>query len=135
VDVALLYKLGKLRKQRNILTVVKRMVSLFAKRFSPNHDDEVLRSYLTDKLGKTVTCRKIDPSRKRFVVMDIYDPQFWPEGNYVCHYFEARRSRESSDGSAGASGGGTDVQQHSVPNTIVLDALQGSSSQMDAQVN
>lgn len=37
---------------------------VFAIWLSPDLDAETLRSYLTEKLGKSVTCRKIDTTHK-----------------------------------------------------------------------
>lgn len=112
-----------------------KLVSVFATRFSPDLDAKTLCDYLTEKLGKTVTCRKIDSTRNRFSsfhvtaecneVTDMYEPQLWPEGIYVRRYFEARKPRENS----GQREAGPQ-QQSSVPALITTGAL-GTSSQAE----
>lgn len=69
----------------NITVVKTKLVSVFATRFSPDLDAGTLVAYLTEKLGKSVTCRKIDSTRNRFSsfhitaecneVADMYNPQ------------------------------------------------------------
>lgn len=80
-----------------------KLVGVFATRFSPELDVSTLSSYLSEKLRmrKRVTCWKIDSYRNGFSsfqvtaecneVSEIYDPQLWPAGIYVCCYFEAHR--------------------------------------------
>ncbi len=91
----------------NIPVVKSNLVGVFAMRFSPDLDANILCDYLTEKLGKSVICRKIDLTRNRFSlfnitadcneVADMYDPQLWPAGLYVRHFFEARRPRVIRD--------------------------------------
>lgn len=87
--------------ESNIPVVKTKLVTVFATRFSPNLDADTLCCYVTERLGKPVTCRKIDSTRNRFSafhitaecneVEDIYNPQLWRTRIYVCRYFEARR--------------------------------------------
>ncbi|ROL51267.1 hypothetical protein DPX16_1509 [Anabarilius grahami] len=49
--------------ESNIPVVKTRLVSVFSTRFSPSLDADTLSSYLTEKMGKSVTCRKIDSTR------------------------------------------------------------------------
>ncbi len=47
----------------NIPVIKTKLVSVFATRFSPDLDSQTLCDYLTEKLSKTVTCRRIDTTR------------------------------------------------------------------------
>ncbi|KAK7909675.1 hypothetical protein WMY93_014359 [Mugilogobius chulae] len=90
----------------NIPVVKTKLVSVFATRFSPELDADTLGSYLSERLGKAVTCEKIQTVRNnRFgsfrvlaecnEVGELYDAQLWPEGIYVRRYYEARKPRAS----------------------------------------
>ena len=80
-----------------------------------------LCDYLIKKLGKSVTCRKIDSTHNRFSLFNVtaecnevdemYDPQIWPAGVYIRRYFEARRPKVNSDSAAPGSGGEAGPQQ------------------------
>ena len=119
--------------ESNIPVIKTKLVSVFATRFSPTLEADTLCSYLTEKLGKSVTCRKIETISNRFSsfhvtaecseVADMYDPQLWPVGIYVRRYFEARRPRDNNNDSAvpGSESCRVDFQQQP------LVASQGSS--------
>lgn len=82
--------------------VKAKMVSVFASRFSPDVDSEALTCYLKDKLHRDVTCQKIDSVQKRYnsfkitaeckKVDEMYEPELWPEGIFVRHFYEARKT-------------------------------------------
>lgn len=124
--------------ESNIPVVKTKLVSVFATRFSPSLDAVTLCSYLTEKLGKSVTCRKIDSTRNRFSsfhvtaecneVANMYDPQLWPAGTYVRRYFEARRPKLNGDSAAHGLGEKVDLQQQRPVSDITPVALQESSS-------
>lgn len=90
--------------ESNIPVVKTKLVSVFATRFSPELDADTLCAYLSGKLGKPVTCKKIASTSNRFgsfqvvaeckEVAELYDTQLWPAGIYVRRYYEARKSRE-----------------------------------------
>lgn len=77
----------------SIRTVRTKMVSVFATRFAPELEADTLSLYLRKKLGREVTCTKIDSSQSRYSsfkvvaecddVKDMYDPALWPEGAFV----------------------------------------------------
>ncbi len=86
-----------------IKTVTSKLVSVFATRFDPALDADILRGYLVEKLqNQTVVCRKIAPTQGRYSsfhvtaecndVGCVYDPDLWPAGIYVRHYYNARRA-------------------------------------------
>uniref|UniRef100_A0A1A8A981 Uncharacterized protein n=1 Tax=Nothobranchius furzeri TaxID=105023 RepID=A0A1A8A981_NOTFU len=80
-----------------------KLASVFATRFSPTLEADTLASYLSERLGRRVTCWKISSSSGRFGsvqvsaeygdVSDMYDPQLWPAGTYVRRLFEPSRRR------------------------------------------
>lgn len=94
-------------------------------------------------MGKPVTCRKIESTRNRFSsfhvtaecneIADMYDPQLWPAGIYVRRYFEARKPRVNSDGTALGSEGGGDLQEHRPVPDLTSAGLQKGSSIVGAQ--
>lgn len=85
----------------NIRTVKTKLVSVFASRFSPELDEATLALYLKEKLGRDVTCNKLDTVHNRFSsfkvcaecndVKEMYDPDVWPEGALVRRFYEPRR--------------------------------------------
>ncbi len=121
--------------------VKSNLVSVFVTRVCPDLDAGTLCDYLTEKLGKSVTCRMIDLICNRFSsfyvtaecnkVADMYDPQLWPAGICVCCYFEARRPRVNRDSVAHGSGGEFGFQQQRSVAVSTPVALQGSSCQAD----
>ena len=126
----------------NITVVKTKMVSVFATRFSPTLEAETLCAYMSDKLGKPVTCRKIDSTRNRFSsfqvtaecneVAEMYDPQLWPDGIFVRRYFEIRTPRVNNDSSARESGrGGDSPHQRSATVITHIAALQQSNSRAE----
>ena len=96
----------------NIRVIKTRLVSVFATKFSPTLDPETLVSYMKDKLGREVTCQKLDTVQTRFSsfkvtaecteVAEMYDPNIWPEGVFVRRFYEARRPNVATVGSAPA---------------------------------
>ena len=87
----------------SIQAITTKSVSVFATRFSPDLEPHSLASYLREKLGRDVTCEKIDTVQTRFSsfkitavckeVGEMYEPQLWPEGTFVRRYFEGRKPR------------------------------------------
>ncbi|MEQ2171469.1 hypothetical protein GOODEAATRI_010981 [Goodea atripinnis] len=83
-----------------------KLLSIFATRFSPDLDADIVCGYLTEKLGQSVTCRKIDSMGNRFSsfhitaecneVAEMYDLKLWLAGVYLRHYFEARKPKNNS---------------------------------------
>lgn len=77
-----------------------KLVSVFATRFAPSLEADMLCNYLIEKLGnETVTCRKIESAHSSFgsfhtsecANIDVmYNPQLWPAGTYIRWYYEAR---------------------------------------------
>lgn len=87
---------------RDIKMITTKRVSVFASRFSPDVDVEVLRAHLMHKLGHEVSCERIATVNSRYAsfkiaaeckdVGDMYNPELWPEGAYVRRYYEPRRA-------------------------------------------
>lgn len=85
----------------NILAVKTKVVRVFATKFELSVDANTLSDYLKMKLGREVTCRKIETTQSRFNsfcvsaecndVVELYDPQLWPAGSFVRRYYEPRR--------------------------------------------
>lgn len=81
----------------NILAVKTKMVKIFATKFDLSVDANTLSEYLKPKLGREVTCRKIEATQSRFSsfcisaecndVAELYDPQLWPAGSFVRRYY------------------------------------------------
>ena len=96
----------------NILAVKTKLVRVFATKFDLSVDANTLRDYLKMKLGREVTCKKVETTQSRFNsfcvaaecndVAELYDPQLWPAGSFVRRYYEPRRPRAADRGSAGA---------------------------------
>lgn len=90
----------------NIQAITTKSVSVFATRFPLDLEPDTLASYLKSKLGRDVTCVKIDTGRARFgsfkvtaicrEIDEMYEPQLWPEGIYVRRFFEARKPRAAT---------------------------------------
>lgn len=90
----------------SIQAITTKSVSVFTTRFSPDLEPDTLASYLKDKLGRDVTCEKIDTVHARFgsfkvtavcrEVGEMYEPQLWPEGTFVRRFFEARKPRAAA---------------------------------------
>ena len=67
--------------------ITTKSVSVFATRFSPDLEPDPLASYLKEKLGRDVTCEKINTVQTRFSsfkitavcreVGEMYEPQLW----------------------------------------------------------
>ena len=80
-------------------------MSVFATKFSPDLDSETLTSYMRDKLGRDVTCQKIETVQSRFgsfkitaeckEVDEMYNPELWPEGTFVRRFYEARKPKST----------------------------------------
>lgn len=98
----------------NILAVKTKMVKIFATKFDLSVDASTLSEYLKTKLGREVTCRKIEATQSRFSsfyvsaecndVAELYDPQLWPAGAFVRCYYEPRHPRGADRGSSGPEG-------------------------------
>jgi hypothetical protein len=96
----------------HIRTVKTKLVSVFATKFSPELDVNILTAYLKDKLCHDVTCVKIDTAQSRYSsfkvtaecneVNDMYDPGLWPDGALVRRFYEARKPRSTTGVKAGA---------------------------------
>lgn len=66
---------------------IKTVKSVFAFRFSPDLDTEMLSLYLKEKLGHEVTCPRIDTVNSRYAsfnvsaeckdVDEMYNPELW----------------------------------------------------------
>ena len=100
--------------ESSIDVITTKRVSVFATKFSPDLEADILRDYLANKLGNpSVTCRKTELATSRFgsfhitadckEVADMCSPQAWPAGIYVRRLFESRRPRAFR---GGVSGGG-----------------------------
>ena len=80
-------------------------MSVFATKFSPDLDIETLTRYMKDKLGRDVTCQKIEIIQSRFSsfkitaeckeVDEMYNPELWPEGTFVRRFYEARKPKST----------------------------------------
>lgn len=89
----------------DIQIIKSKLVSVFATKFSPDLDSETLTSYMKDKLGRDVTCQKIETVQTRFSsfkitaeckeVGEMYNPELWPEGTFVRRFYEARKPKSS----------------------------------------
>lgn len=87
----------------DIRVIKSKLVSVFATKFSPDLDSETLTSYMKDKLGRDVTCQKIEAVQSRFSyfkitaeckeVDEMYNPELWPEGTFVRRFYEARKPK------------------------------------------
>lgn len=85
----------------DIKTVRTKLVSVFATRFHPALDADVLALHLKDKLGREVMCQRVGSASSRFSsfkvsaecneVSEMYAPQIWPEGSLVRRYYEPRK--------------------------------------------
>lgn len=90
----------------NIKVIKTKRVSVFATRFSPDLDSGTLADYLKNKLGRDVTCQKLDTAQSRFSsfkiiaeckdVGEMYEPELWPEGIFVRRFYEARKTRATT---------------------------------------
>ncbi len=97
----------------NIATVKTKIVHVFATKFMPDLDADVLREYLKGKLNLEVQCRKIDTQRKRFASFQdkaecedpkvLHDPSIWPSGVFVHRYYEPRRPRQGTEAEIGSN--------------------------------
>lgn len=82
----------------NIRVVKTKLVSVFASKFSPDLDAETLSGYLKEKLGREITCQRIDTVHRRCgsfkitaecdEVNEMYDLELWPEGALVRRYYQ-----------------------------------------------
>lgn len=89
----------------DIQVIKSKLVSVFATKFSPDLDSETLSSYMKDKLGRDVTCQKIETLQSRFSsfkitaeckeVGEMYNPELWPEGTFVRRFYEARKPKST----------------------------------------
>lgn len=84
----------------DIQVIRSKLVSVFATKFTPNLDSETLTSYMENKLGRKVTCQKLETVHSRFSSFKItaecsemYDPELWPEGTFVRRFYEARKPK------------------------------------------
>lgn len=85
-----------------IKMITTKRVSVFASRFSPDIDAEVLRTHLASKLGHGVLCERIVTVNTRYAsfkvsaeckeIGDMYNPELWPEGTYVRRFYEPRKA-------------------------------------------
>ena len=60
---------------------------------------------MKDKLGRDVTCQKIETVPCRFSsfkitaeckeVDEMYNPELWPEGTFVLRFYEARKPKST----------------------------------------
>lgn len=93
-----------------IKVIYTKMVRVFATRFAPDLDAETLSDHLTTQLGHVVRCECIVTVSNRYSsfkvcaeckdVMEMYNPEIWPEGSVVRRYYEPRKSGETGDGRA-----------------------------------
>ncbi len=96
--------------QGNIKVVRMKLVSVFATKFTPDLDAETLSSYLTKQLGHDVKCERIATASNRYSsfkvcaecndVMEMYNPELWPEGCLVRRYYEPRKAGRIGAGTA-----------------------------------
>lgn len=96
-----------------IKMITTKRVSVFASRFSPDIDAEVLRSHLASKLGQ-VACERIATVNTRYAsfkvsaeckdIGDIYNPELWPEGTYVRRFYEPRKNGITDNVATSAAG-------------------------------
>ncbi|KAL7387451.1 hypothetical protein ABVT39_023677 [Epinephelus coioides] len=117
----------------NITVVKTKLVSVFASRFSPDLDADTLCAYFTEKLGKSVTCRKIDSTHNRFSSFhitaecnEVADPQLWLSGVYVRRCFRLKINSVRS-----ACGSETGTQREYSENVFAPEAPQGSNGHAD----
>lgn len=90
----------------DIQVIKSKLVSVFATKFSPDLDSETLTKYMKDKLGRDVTCQKIEAVQSRFSsfkitaeckeVDEMYNPELWPEGTFVRRFYEARKPKSTA---------------------------------------
>lgn len=83
----------------NIPVIKTKLVRGFATSFSLELGADTLCAYLFEKLGKSVTYKKILSTHNRFgsfhvmtecgEVAELYDAQLWPAGTCVRRYYEA----------------------------------------------
>lgn len=128
------------RTARNITVVKTKLVSVFATRCPPDLNAGILCAYLAEKLGKSVTCQKIDSTHNRLSsfhitaecneVADMYGPQLWLLGVYVRCYFEARRQK-MSDSVRSTRVSETCTQRENSENVFAHVAPQGSNGHAD----
>ncbi|KAM3609173.1 uncharacterized protein V6R79_010670 [Siganus canaliculatus] len=89
----------------SIQVIRTKLVSVFATKFAPALESEALASYLSPKLGRKVTCERLDTLQSRFSsfkvtaeckeIAEMYDPMLWPEGAFVRRFYEVRGSKAS----------------------------------------
>lgn len=87
----------------DIQVIKSKLVSVFATKFSPGVDSETLTSYMENKLGRQVTCQKLETVQSRFSsfkitaeckdMSEMYNPELWPEGTFVHRFYEARKPK------------------------------------------
>lgn len=76
----------------------------------------MLASYLRGKLGREVTCQKLDTVQSWFSsfkataeckeIAEMHDPKLWPEGAFVCRFYETQGFRRINIGRQFACTGG-----------------------------
>lgn len=80
-------------------------MSVFATKFDPSLEANVLSAYLREKLGRDVKCHKIENAHGRFSsfhisaecneVAEMYAPELWPAGVFVRRYYEQRKDKQA----------------------------------------
>lgn len=118
----------------SIQVVTTKRVSLFASRFDPALEADMLRDYLVKKLNTTtVSCTKIASAYRRFSSFHVtaecndiavmYNPDLWPVGAYIRQYYEMRQPRSMHQQHSCA----TDQTQGVQGNTRVEDGMTDES--------
>lgn len=125
--------------ESNIPVVKTKLVSVFATRFSPELDEDTLRAYLSEKLGRTVSCKKITATSNRFgsfhvtaecdEVAELYNAQLWPAGIYVRRYYESRKPRATGPVAQGVRG---EADRSSLPGVTPVPAAHRATSEASA---
>lgn len=82
------------------------LLSFSATKFSSDSDSETLTTYLKAKLHCDVICQKMDTAQNRYSpfkrtaecdkVGEIYEPQLWPDGLFVCCFYEVFKPRKNA---------------------------------------
>lgn len=88
-------------------TLRTKLVSVFVTKFTPELEADTITSYLHSKLGRKVTCMKIDTVQSRYSsfkvtaecddVREMYDPDLWPEGAFVRRFYKVRKSKGATE--------------------------------------
>ncbi len=95
----------------NITIVKTKIVNVFATKFTPDLEADVLRDFLKGKLNLEVQCHKIDTQRKWFALFKVTaesedlnvldEPCICPSGAFVRKYYEPRRPYQGTEAEIG----------------------------------